>query len=265
MRARPYLDAPRPLLFAHRGGAAVAPENTLLAFRRAIELGFRYIETDVHLTRDGELVTLHDPTLARTTDGRGMVRAHTLAELRRFDAGHNFSADGGRTFPFRGQGLRIPTLLELLELDPEVRVNIEIKEQDPAAQRALWGFIRRHGVADRVLVGCEHAPVLRSFRALTRGEVATSAGRDEVLRFWLAVRLRLGPRRRPAYDALQVPPTHGRLTVVDRRLVDAAHRLGLQVHVWTIDEAAEMRRLLALGVDGLMSDYPARLLEIAGG
>lgn len=265
MPPRPYLDAPRPLLFAHRGGAALAPENTLFAFRRAIGLGYRYLETDVHLTRDGELVTIHDPTLERTTDGRGMVRARSLADLRTLDAGHKFTADG-RTFPHRGRGLRVPTLAEVLDLAPDLRVNVEIKERDPAALRAVWGFIHHHRVHDRVLVGSEHAPVLAAFRELARGRVATSAGRDEVLRFWLATRVsRSRPRRHPGYDALQIPPFHGPLRVVDARLLGAARRLGIQVHVWTINDEAEMRRLLALGVDGLMTDYPERLLAVAGG
>jgi glycerophosphoryl diester phosphodiesterase len=258
---RPYLDAPRPLAFAHRGGAAVAPENTLWAFQRAVDAGFRHLETDVHLTRDGELVTIHDPTVERTTDGVGLVRRLTLAELRRLDAGHRFTVDGV-TFPFRGRGLRIPSLAEVLDLHPEVRVNIEIKERSPAALRAVWGFIHHHGVHDRVLVASEHAPVIAAFRRLAKGRVATSAGASEILRFWLQTRLRVGPRRRPDFDALQVPATHGRLTVVDPAFVANAHRHGLDVHVWTIDEPAQMRRLLALGVDALMTDHPERLLTV---
>ena len=258
---RPYFVAPRPYGFAHRGGVAVAPENTLVAFKRAIDAGFHHLETDVHLTRDGELVTLHDPTLERTTDGVGLVRGLTLAEVRRLDAGHRFTSDGA-TFPFRGMGVRIPTLEEVLALDPEVRVNIEIKERDPAALRAVWGFIQHHRVYDRVLVASEHAPVVKAFRELSRGRVATSAGSGEILRFWLATRLRLGPRRRPAFDALQVPARHGPLTVVDPAFVANAHRHGLQVHVWTINDEAEMRRLLALGVDAVMSDYPERLAAV---
>ena len=259
---RPYFAAPRPYGFAHRGGVAVAPENTLVAFKQAIDAGFHHLETDVHLTRDGELVTLHDPTLERTTDGVGLVRHLTLAEVRRLDAGHRFTADGGATFPYRGTGVRIPTLEEVLALDPDVRVNIEVKERDPAALRAVWGFIQHHRVYDRVLVASEHTPVVKAFRELSRGRVATSAGSTEILRFWLATRLRLGPRRRPAFDALQVPARHGPLTVVDPAFVANAHRHGLQVHVWTINDEAEMRRLLALRVDAVMSDYPERLAAV---
>lgn len=261
--SRPYLAGPRPLAFAHRGGAGLWPENTLLAFREAIALGIRHLETDLHRTRDGHLVTLHDPTVERTTDGRGRATDLTLAELRRLDAGHGFTRDGV-TFPFRGQGVRIPTLEEVLALHPDLRVNLEIKSPDPASLRAVWGFIEHHRVHDRVLIGSEHSSVLQAFRALSRGRVATSAGMREVLRFWLATRVGRGPRRRPDYDALQVPPTHGVLTVVDPRLVAAAHRHGLHVHVWTVDDEAEMRRLIDLGVDGLMSDRPDRLVDLIG-
>ncbi|HGG57504.1 MAG TPA: glycerophosphodiester phosphodiesterase [Nannocystis exedens] len=258
---RPYFDMPRPYGFAHRGGAAVAPENTIFAFKRAVEAGFHHLETDVHLTRDGELVTVHDPTVERTTDGVGLVRTFTLAELRRLDAGYRFTVDGS-TFPYRGMGIRIPTLAQVLEIDPKVRVNIEIKERDPTALRAVWGFIQHHRAFDRVLVASEHASVVAAFRELSRGRVATSAGSAEILRFWLATRLRLGPRKRPAFDALQVPARHGPLTVVDAAFLRNAHRHGLDVHVWTIDDETEMRRLLALGVDALMSDYPERLADV---
>ncbi|MEZ4450171.1 MAG: glycerophosphodiester phosphodiesterase [Nannocystaceae bacterium] len=265
MPPRPYLDAPWPLLFAHRGGLGVAPENTLAAFRGALELGFRYLETDVHLTADGALVTIHDPTLDRTSDAQGPVRARTLAELRGVDAGHRFTADGGRTFPFRGQGIAVPTLEEVLALDPRVRVNIEIKERDEAVVRAVYDLIIRLQVQDRVLVASEHAHQTRAFRALAGDRVATSAGAADLWRFFLAVRSGIGVRRRPAYDALQLPPTHGPLRVVTPRLVDAAHRLGLHVHVWTINDPGEMRRLLALGVDAVMSDFPALLQATAAG
>ena len=260
--SRPYLAGPRPLAFAHRGGAALWPENTLVAFEGAIRLGLRHLETDLQITRDGALVTLHDPTVDRTTDGRGPAAALTLAELQRLDAGHRFTPDGGATFPYRGQGIRVPALDEVLALHPDVCVNLEIKSPDPAAARVVWGFIHHHRVHDRVLVASEHAPVVREFRAQSRGRVATSAGAAEVLRFWLAARLGRGPRSRPDYDALQIPPTHGPLTVIHPRLVDAARRHDLHVHAWTIDDPAEMRRLIDLGVDGLVSDRPDRLVDL---
>jgi len=256
---RPYLAGPRPLALAHRGAAALWPENTLLAFQGAIELGCTHIETDLHRTRDGALVTLHDPTLDRTTDARGPVLQYTLAELQRVDAAHNFTLDGGLTFPHRGRGVVVPSLESLLALDPQVRVNLEIKSPDPTTVRAVWAFIDHHRVYDRVLVASEHSHIGAQFRALSRGRVATSAGASEVFSFWLAARLRL-PHPRPAYDAFQVPVRQGPLTVITPRFLEAAHRHHLHVHAWTIDDPQEQRRLIDLGVDGIVTDRPDRLL-----
>lgn len=255
---RAYFDAPRPIAFAHRGGAKLWPENTLTAFEGAIELGYRYIETDAHLTRDGVLVLFHDATLDRTTDGHGPIAARTLAELQRLDAGHRFSPDG-RAFPWRGRGVRIPTLDEALALHPDLRLNIEMKARTPPMMEAMWRFIESRGCHDRLLVAAEHTPTGRAFRRLSRGRVATSAGAREVLTFWLAARGRVPRLPRIDYDALQVPEHHHGLRVVDAGLVRAAHRRGLHVHVWTVDDPEAMTRLQALGVDGIMTDRPDRL------
>jgi len=261
---RPFLQGPRPLAFTHRGGSLLWPENTMLAFRGAVEMGYRYVETDLHATRDGALVLIHDDTLERTTNGSGPVWEHTLAELKRFDAGYHFSPDGGRTYPYRGQGVTVPTLEEVVEAFPEVRLNVEIKQEQPPAVAAVVDFIEKRGLHDRLLVASFRDRVVQEFRSASGGAVATSAARGEARRFWLASRLRLERFFRVPYDALQLPPRYGSRTVVDRRLVEAAHRCGLHVHVWTVDEPEEMRRLLSLGVDGLMSDRPDLLLEVVG-
>jgi len=261
---RLFLQAPRPLAFAHRGGSLLWPENTMLAFRGAVEMGYRYLETDLHATRDGALVLIHDDTLERTTDGSGPVWEHTLAELKRFDAGYHFSPDGGRTYPYRGRGVTVPTLEEVLEAFPEVGINVEIKQEQPPAVAAVVDFIERRGLQDRLLVASFRDRVVQEFRRRSGGHVATSAARGEARLFWLASRLRLERFLRVPYDALQVPARYGSRTVVDRRFVEAARRRGLQVHVWTVDEPEEMRWLLSLGVDGLMSDRPDLLLEVVG-
>ena len=194
-----------PIAFAHRGGAARWPENTLVAFEGAIALGFRYLETDLHLTRDGVIVCLHDDTLERTTDGRGRVADLTLEELRRVDAGYRFSPDG-RTFPFRGQGITVPTLEETLALHPDVRLNVEIKQRQPPMERALWDAIDRLDAADRLLVAAEHDALVHRFRAVhPQRAMPTSPGVRGVLRFWLGVRTRLGRLDRYPFQALQVP------------------------------------------------------------
>jgi glycerophosphoryl diester phosphodiesterase len=255
--------AKRPIAFAHRGGSSLWPENTLEAFEGAIALGYRYIETDLHTTRDGAIVCFHDPTLERTTNGHGRVVDHTLAELRALDAGYRFTEDGGRTHPFRGKGFSIPTLEEALSLHPELKLNVEIKQREPSMESALWREIDRLGAHDRLLVAAAHDPLVHRFRALRPSErMPTSPGLRGVMRFWLGVKTGLSRLERYSYDALQVPATYRGLTVVDRAFVDAAHAHGLHVHVWTIDEEAEMRRLLDLGVDGLMTDRPDVLKDV---
>lgn len=247
--------------FAHRGGAALWPENTLEAFRGGIAAGCQWLETDVHMTRDGVIVTFHDHDLQRTTNGRGRICELTLAELRRLDAGYNFTTDG-RSFPFRNKGITVPTLAEVVALDPSVRINLEIKQARPPMVTQLWRFIDERGLHDRVLVASADADVVRQFRNLARGTVATSAGQREAFGFWLALRAGVVDRLPIEYDALQVPIRFRGLPVVTRAFVEAAHRRGLQVHVWTVDELEQMRWLIDLGVDGIMSDQPARLVEL---
>lgn len=254
---------PTPLPFAHRGGAALWPENTLRAFEGAIALGYRYIETDVHMTRDGVIVCFHDDTLERTTDGRGRLADLTFTELRRLDAGFRFTPDRGRTHPFRGQGLVVPTLEEALALHPELRLNLEIKQASPAMERALWDAIDRLEAHDRLLVAAAHDPLVHRFLALRpAARLPTSPGVRGVLRFCVGVWTGLGRLERYGVRALQVPPTWNGIPVVTPAFVTAAHAHGLHVHVWTIDAPDEMRRLLDLGVDGVMTDRPDLLKEV---
>jgi glycerophosphoryl diester phosphodiesterase len=262
---RPYFPTRGVACFAHRGGAALWPENTLAAFRGGLAAGCSWIETDIHMTRDGHIVTFHDATLERTTNGRGRIADLTLAELRRLDAGYRFSPDG-RSFPFRGQGLTVPTLAEVVELTgvdgEQVRLNLEIKQARPSIAAALWRFIEARGLHDRLLVAGEDVDRIREFRNLARGQVASSAGKREVFGFWLAARLGASDWLPIEYDALQVPIRFSGLEVVTPEFVDAAHRRGVQVHVWTVDSATEMAWLLDVGVDGIMTDQPARLVEL---
>ncbi|NVB40402.1 glycerophosphodiester phosphodiesterase [Pseudenhygromyxa sp. WMMC2535] len=257
--SRPYFRTEGLACFAHRGGAALWPENTMEAFRGGFEAGCGWIETDVHMTRDGHIVCFHDHELERTTNGRGKVWEYSLAELRRLDAGYHFTPDG-HSFPFRGRGVLVPTLEEVLELDASVRVNIEIKQAQPAMIAALWRFIDDRRVHDRVLVASEQDALVRGFRNLARGSVATSAGKAEIFSFWAAARVGLAGVLPVEFDALQVPVAHNGLRVVERGFVRAAHERGLQVHVWTIDEEAQMNMLMDLGVDAIMTDYPGRLV-----
>ncbi len=251
----------KPLAFAHRGGAALWPENTLEAFRGALGEGFTYLETDLHTTRDGVIVVHHDPTLDRTTDGTGLLKERTFAELRTLDAGYRFTTDS-RTYPFRGKGLQIPSFEEAVELGKNVCFNVEIKQRDPSMTQALWRFISERDLHDRILVNAEQDPIIKEFRRVSGGRVATGASRREATLFWVSVQARLSRFVPTSFDALQVPVFSGRLHVVDEKFVLAAHRRGIHVHVWTVDEEAEMRVLLSLGVDGLMTDRPDRLRTV---
>ena len=261
----PYFLDGRRLLFAHRGGAKRFPENTLFAFREAVRLGFTHIETDIQLSADGELMVFHDLTLERTTNGKGPVAAKSSAQLRELDAAYHFRGDG-TTPAHRGQGHRIPTLLEVLEAFPNTYFNIEMKGEDLRLAGALHAFIERHGVHERVLAASANDRLTDRFRALDGARrVPTSPGARDVPRFWAATRIGVAHRMRWPFDVLQVPRRQGPLTVVDQRFVRAAHRAGIFVHVWTIDDALEMRHLAELGVDGVMSDRPEVLMQTLSG
>ncbi|MEU8228534.1 glycerophosphodiester phosphodiesterase [Actinoplanes sp. NPDC048967] len=241
----PFLDSPTPLAFAHRGGAAAGDENTAEAFARAIALGFRYVETDVHATADGVPVVFHDASLERLTGTAGRV-----ADLRWADLA---------TLRIGGAGA-VPRLDEVLAAWPRIRFNIDVKAD--TATGPTVDVIRRGDAADRVLLASFSDARLARVRALAGPRVATSLGRGEVARLRLASWAGT-PLRLPASAvAAQVPTRHGRVPIVDRRFLTRAHRLGLQVHVWTIDDPAEMGRLLDLGVDGIMTDRPEVLREV---
>jgi glycerophosphoryl diester phosphodiesterase len=248
-----------PANLAHRGASARAPENTLEAFRLAVEEGAGGLELDVHATRDGEIVVIHDATVDRTTDSSGAVAGMTLEELRRLDAGYRFSPDNGRTFPYRGRGTRIPTLAEVYEEFPDLCVNAEIKEARAGAEEAVLRVIRNADAGARTLVASNSHAVVRRFRRVSGGRIPTGASRREIAAFYLMSRSRLEALGRPAYDALQVPVEHKRIKLVTPRFLAAAHSKGLRVDVWTINEPGEMRRLLDLGVDVIMTDRPAVL------
>jgi glycerophosphoryl diester phosphodiesterase len=262
----PYFsqDAPgRPLVIAHRGGAGLWPENTLHAFERAAALGADVIETDVRATADGELVVIHDESVGRTTDGAGRVPALTLAELKRLDAGYRWSPDGGKSFPFRGRGLTVPTLREVFDALPDVRFNIEPKQSEPSIVAPLCRLIRERGMASRVLVAAFAGDTMERFRRECP-EVATSASTAEVAGFLALQRSGLAGTYGPQMRALQVPERAGPLGLLSREFVAAAHARNLRVHAWTVNSEDDMRRLLDLGVDGIMTDYPDRLLKLLG-
>jgi glycerophosphoryl diester phosphodiesterase len=257
----PFLAEPGPLGFAHRGGAGEAPENTLAAFELAVALGYRYLETDVHLTRDGVLVAFHDERLDRVTDRAGAIAELGIAEVEAADAGHVFSPDGGRTFPFRGCGTRVSRLEEILSRWPDARVNIDPKSD--ACVAPLAALLDRLGAWERVCVGSFSDRRLRRIRALGRGRACTSMGPRAVALARLSTSSAL--MRRLGADCIQVPISRGPIRIVTARFIAAAHMASLPVHVWTINDETTINELLDLEVDGIMSDRLHLLKDVLTG
>lgn len=236
------------------------PENTLESFAAGLDAGAERLELDVHATSDGHVVVLHDALLDRTTDGTGPVRALTLDALRRLDAGARFTApDGSR--PFAGRGIRVPTLDALLAAHPDVPLNIEIKQDEPAIEDAVLAVLDRHGARERTLLAAEHIHIMERIRAAAP-DMLTGSASAEVADFVFRLREGRLADHRPAGVALQVPPSFGDIEIVTAESVRAAHDLGLEMHVWTINDADEIDRLLDLGVDAIMTDLPAMAMDV---
>lgn len=240
----PYLRSPGPIAFAHRGGALDAPENTIEAFDESYALGYRWMETDVHLSADGVLVSFHDPDLDRVTDRSGRIAELTWDEIRQATV---------------GSGGTIPTMFELFERFPDARFNVDAKAGD--ALEPLVRLIVDNGFEDRACVGSFFDNRVRAAQRLGGPAVCTSAGAVAVVaRRVLPVRV--ARLLHPGAKALQVPNRVRGLPFVNRTYVDRAHAEGLDVHVWTVDDAEEMHRLLDMGVDGIMTDRPRVLKDV---
>ena len=249
-----YFAGPTPRVFGHRGAAGLAPENTLPSFALGLALGADMLELDVHASRDGVIVVFHDPTLERTTNGTGAVRERSQYELQQLDAGYHYTRDG-HDYPYRGQGLRIPTLEAVLKDFPLTYCNIEVKQANPPIVAQVVEVIQRLDAQHRVLLAAEDDAIMQEIHHLA-GDIATSFSATEVADFIARVQTGNWAGYRPSGQALQIPPRFNDIELVTKESVAAAHHRGLEVHVWTINDADEMKRLLALGVDGIISDVP---------
>lgn len=262
-------DAGEVAVLAHAGGNLLWPDNTLTAFDGAARLGSDVLELDVHETLDGEFVVIHDDTVDRTTDGSGPVSDMTAMELRHLDAGYRWTTDGPRTdaseddYHYRARGVTLPTLGEVLSAFPDRAVNVEIKQDDVQVAQRLCDYIADAGATTRVMVGSFHGRPLAAFREACP-QVATSASQTEVAFFVALEKLRLSAVLTPPYDAMQVPMTFSGIQVVTPHFVQAAHARGVDVHVWTVNDEATMRDLVAMGVDGIITDRPDRALRVLG-
>ena len=254
-----FFNASLPRVFGHRGSAGTHPENTLESFAAAVAAGVEYLEFDIHMTRDGEVVVSHDDHLERSCGRAGVIREMTYSELAAADAGHMFTPDGV-TFPFRNRGVRIPRLSEVLAAFSKLLMIVEIKQIAPSVVAPMLDALDSAGMRRSVLVASEHQQPLDEVRRLAPG-IPTNFSYLESGVFVQAMGTRDANYRPPA-DAVQIPRSYESWQLVTRESVEFAHRLGLEVHVWTVNEEAEMGELLDIGVDGLISDYPARALDV---
>jgi glycerophosphoryl diester phosphodiesterase len=258
-----FTEKSGPLVIAHRGGRGLWPENTMYAFEQATKLGVDVLELDVQCSSDSVFVVIHDGLLNRTTDGSGPVREHTLAQIRQLDAGYHWTADRGQTYPYRGKGIGIPTLEETLRAFPDIRLNIELKESAAPHVDRFVRMLQTLHHPDRIMIASFQTESIERLRN-RYPEIATAATIRDAIVFLLMNKLRVGFAYMPSAYALQVPPSIWSIPVVTEHYLLDAERKNMDVHVWTINQPEEMKRLIALGVDGVMTDFPDRLLDALG-
>ena len=253
------MKLPKPAVIGHRGARGHAPENTIFGFERALELGADALELDVRATRDGVIVVMHDATVDRTTDGSGRVEELSWDEIRGLDAGHSFMSAAGE-LPYRRRGIGVPRLREVFERFPSIPILIEIKPGVAKVAVRVAELIAELDRSECTMAASFHTGAIRALRE-NSPQLATGASRQEVLRFIGLSRVRLSGLFNPACEALIVPERKGRIYVTNRPLRRAAAERGLRLFVWTVNQPAEIRRLLEQGVDGIVTDYPERVRE----
>jgi glycerophosphoryl diester phosphodiesterase len=250
-----------PLVIAH-AGSELYPHDTLFALKEYAAMGVDVLEMDLHMTADGEIILIHDDTVDRTTNGSGDVREMTLGEVQALDAGWYWTKDE-QSYPFRGQGIMIPTLREVFESFPDYAMIIEIKQDSPSMAAPLCQMIREYGLENKVMVASSREIAMQEFRS-NCAEVATSATRAEVKQFVVRGFMLLGRTITPAYEALHVPEKDNDIPVVTPLFLWFAHNRNLQVHIWTINDAEEIQRFIDMGLDGIMTDRTDIMMEILG-
>lgn len=253
----------KPLILAHRAGAQLVPENTIDGWRVTKILCHPDVwELDVHFSADDSLMVIHDETVDRTTEGSGLVREMTCTELRKLNAAFWFTPDSGATYPWRGQGVRVPTLTEVFDSFPADRFNIEIKDSILHEADSLVALIERKGRQENVVVASVYKDVLERVRALDPG-IVTSGSEDEIRPLVLLQKMGFGALAKPKMKIVQVPEYSGATHVVTPGFVRLCHKKGIEVHVWTVNSAVEIEHLLKIGVDGIITDRPDVALRVA--
>jgi glycerophosphoryl diester phosphodiesterase len=258
----------RPLVIAHGGGNHLAPSNTLAAFTHAYELGVDVLEFDVHITADGQLVSIHDPTIDRTTDGNGRVNDMTLKEIQEFDAAYSFLDLDGE-YSYRGTGVIVPAVEDIFTTidDPDMLYAIEIKDtNDPDLYEEislkLWELIKQYGLEENVIIASFDQDIIDIVLDISGGEALVSGGRSEITRFVIFHKLFLNGLYQQNVHALQIPTEDSNINLMDRKIIDGANRRGMDVHYWTINDLYTMEELIELGANGIMTDRPDLLLEL---
>lgn len=257
------------IILAHQGGDGEFPSNTLFAFERAVALGVDVLEMDVHSSADGVLVLIHDATVDRTTDSTGRVNEMSLAELQALDAAYDWPTLADHELlntdehPYRGQGITIPSLEAVFSAFPEMPMSIEIKQETPSIAQTLCDLIREYGREELTIVPSFSVIAMDEFRAACP-EVATAAVEPEVLSFFVLSYVGLGSAWQPGTDAFMVPEYQGDLQVISQRFVRQLQAQNVALYPWTINTEDQMQRMIDLGVDGIITDYPSLALALAG-
>lgn len=254
-------ELPRPLVIAHQGGDGLWPGNTMFAFENAVEMGVDVIETDLRQTKDGVLVISHDESVESKSNGVGKVSDLTYDQLKNLDAAYNWSPEDGPTFPYRGKGISYVSLEEVFKAFPDMRFNIDMKQKDPPIYAAFCEMVRKYNMQDKVVAASFSHQNTVAFRKLCP-EVTTAADETETRVFVFMNFAYLGAWYSPDFKVFQVPVKSSGITVITPHFVRAAHDRNLRVDVWTIDETWEMKRLIEMGVDGIITDRPDRLMAL---
>ena len=263
--SKPYYESIEPpLLIAHQGGDGVWPGDTMYAYEHAVEIGADVLEMDAHITKDGQIVLMHDERVDRTTDGTGLIEDLTVAELKQLDAAYQWSNDGGKSFPYRGKGIQVPTLAELFQKFPEMRYVIEIKLTQNPIDKPLCDLIREDDMQNKVVIASFHDEAMQNFRT-TCPEVATSASRGEVTKFVLLGKIFLSGLIAPQFQSIQPPydPSESmNIPIMTKRFIREAHAKNVAVEPWTVDDPELMKKYIEWGVDGIMTDRPDLMIDV---